>query len=168
MKPGNIDYDLTLLPTLQAEGQPAVTLVDPRTQTDYFTWNTSGTLPAGVYIYSGNLNESQRLGGGNDRYRSEVVSYLDMKLTVAPEPAALALLGAGACCHCPAAFGGGEGSSVNVPPWIVVRLLIRSVQLPPAILPLARRWRMRVRLVALWSVLIALSARRRLRRLCGR
>jgi hypothetical protein len=96
MKPGNINYDLTLLPTLQAEGQPPVTLVDPRTQTDFITWNTSGTLPTGIYTYSGNLNESQRPGGGSGQHRSERVSYLDMKLTVAPEPATLALLGAAA------------------------------------------------------------------------
>jgi hypothetical protein len=73
--------------TLQAEGQPPVPF------NPFF--DTTGTLAAGLYTYSGAINGSGGLGYTGDRFFSNSVSFRDMRLTVVPEPGALALLGAG-------------------------------------------------------------------------
>jgi hypothetical protein len=72
---------------LQAEGQPPVSF------NPFF--DSAGTLPAGLYTYSGTINGSGGLGYSGGRFFSNSISFRDMRLTVVPEPGALGLLGAG-------------------------------------------------------------------------
>ena len=74
--------DLTIRPTLQAEGQSPVPLV---------LWgNMTGVLPAGRYTFSG----AAVAGGAEVDFFSYRAGFTGMTLTVAPEPAALSLVAA--------------------------------------------------------------------------
>jgi hypothetical protein len=85
-RPTSDVFSFGLMPTLQAQGQPPVAL-GARWDTD-----TTGTLPAGHYTFAGDIDARNALPPG--RFSSVTLNFRDVKLTVAPEPAALPLLGA--------------------------------------------------------------------------
>jgi hypothetical protein len=85
--------DAVAQPTLQAEGLPPVTL-NP-------TGDTTGTLPAGRYTFTGFIDEGSRLPNIQFLpFYAESINFQDLTLTVVPEPVALPMIGLGVLSLC--------------------------------------------------------------------
>jgi hypothetical protein len=78
--------------TLQAEGQPAITLPP-------IIGDVSGMLPAGLYTFSGLMDYEQHLPTipANGTFSG---GFTNLRLTVAPEPGAVPLLAVGGLLAC--------------------------------------------------------------------